>query len=223
MSVNNDISLRIKRVIEELFKGNQSEFARHVGISEAGVRSYLSGTLPKADILQKILASTAISCEWLVMGEGEMMCSKSKNYKNEQNREFRAIYNNVIPLIPMYAVTEFGIGKASQKTKNECEKYVIPNFREAEFLVQIKGNSMYPRLSSGDIVACKTLKLDAFIQWNKVYVVGSAQEVLIKRVKKGRDKNHIQLVSENQNYDPFEIPRKDIISLAIVLGVIRHE
>ncbi len=65
------MSLRIKRIIDELFDGNKSEFARIAGISESAVRSYLMNTIPKADVLEKIANSVAISCEWLVTGRGE--------------------------------------------------------------------------------------------------------------------------------------------------------
>ncbi|KAA6352087.1 hypothetical protein EZS27_000571 [termite gut metagenome] len=67
------ISLRIKRIVTELYDGNQSEFARKIGISESNVRSYLVGTTPKADVLEKIVKNIAISYEWLLTGEGSML------------------------------------------------------------------------------------------------------------------------------------------------------
>lgn len=128
-----------------------------------------------------------------------------------------------IPLIPLDAVAGFGINNGSQVMEYEYETYVIPSFKGAEFLIQVKGSSMYPKYASGDIVACKKLPLDTFFQWNKVYVVDSEQGVLIKRIKQGSDRDHIMLVSENTKYDPFELHRQDITSLAIVIGVIRLE
>lgn len=71
--MSNCISQRISRVISELFDGNKSEFARVVGVSESAVRSYLANTIPKADVLEKIAENTAVSCEWLVLGRGDMM------------------------------------------------------------------------------------------------------------------------------------------------------
>lgn len=72
------ISLRINRIINELFDGNKSEFARIVGISESAVRSYLANTIPKADVLEKIANNTAISCEWLVLGRGDMIAQPNQ-------------------------------------------------------------------------------------------------------------------------------------------------
>jgi phage repressor protein C with HTH and peptisase S24 domain len=52
--------------------------------------------------------------------------------------------------------------------------------------------------------------LDTFFQWNKVYVVDTEQGVLIKRVRRGPDDNHITLVSENERYEPFALHRSAI-------------
>lgn len=71
--MENGISLRIKKIIDELYNGNKSEFARIVGISESNVRSYLGDTVPKADVLIKIATKIAISCEWLLLGKGNML------------------------------------------------------------------------------------------------------------------------------------------------------
>ena len=128
-----------------------------------------------------------------------------------------------IPLIPLSA-------KAGSLTidqtvlEYECERYIIPAFKGADFLVPVKGSSMYPKYSSGDIVACRRVSLsDLFFQWNKVYVIDTNQGPLIKRVKPGSDKEHISLVSENPNYDPFELPLNAIYAVALVIGVLRLE
>ncbi|EJX03455.1 hypothetical protein EVA_08439 [gut metagenome] len=106
----------------------------------------------------------------------------------------------------------------------ECERFVVPTFKGAEFLISVKGSSMYPKYNSGDIVACKRIPLqDIYFQWNKVYVLDTDQGALIKRVKPGSDKNHILIVSDNTNYDPFELPLSRIYNVALVIGVIRLE
>jgi len=128
-----------------------------------------------------------------------------------------------IPLITIEAMAGFSKGDF-QIMNNECKHYVIPVFRNAQFLIRIAGSSMIPKYSSGDIVACKKLSLnDIFFQWNKVYVLDTDQGALIKRIKPGSDKQHIKCVSENSNYDPFELSLTQIHSLALVIGVVRLE
>lgn len=128
-----------------------------------------------------------------------------------------------IPLIPIDAMAG-GLSDNSQIVMEyECEHYVIPMFKGAEFLIPVKGDSMQPKYYSGDIVACKRLPLDTFFQWNRTYVIDSEQGVLIKRVRKGEDNHHITMVSENPEYEPFQLEKSQIYSLALVIGVVRAE
>lgn len=130
-----------------------------------------------------------------------------------------------IPLIPIEAMAGFGSGEV-QVMDYETSNYKVPEFTElkANFMIRVKGSSMYPKYSSGDLVACKKLYLsDIFFQWNKVYVLDTAQGAIIKRVKKGSDKEHLLLISENPNYDPFELHISQINAIALVVGVIRLE
>ena len=112
--------------------------------------------------------------------------------------------NEGIPLIPIEAMAG---ALTSEQTvlEYECERYVVPMFKGADFLIPVKGSSMYPKYSSGDIVACQRVSMgDLFFQWNKVYVIDTNQGALIKRIKPGSDKDHILIVSDNEKYDPFE-------------------
>ena len=42
--------------------------------------------------------------------------------------------------------------------------YDVPDFKQADFLIRMKGNSMYPKYSSGDIIACAVIKETLFPQ-----------------------------------------------------------
>jgi len=128
-----------------------------------------------------------------------------------------------IPLIPIGAMAGFGLGEMSV-LDYECERFVVPSFRGADFLIAVKGTSMYPKYNSGDIVACKKLNIrDIFFQWNKVYVIDTDQGPLIKRIKRGKNDSYIQVVSENPDFDPFELPISKVYSVALVVGCIRME
>ncbi len=169
-----------------------------------------------------------VNPSWLLTGVGPMLkstedvphsvvCEKQEDY----NKAIRD--NSGIPLIPTSAFAGFAAGE-QVVLEYECERYVVPVFRDAEFLIPVKGSSMSPKYNSGDIVACKKLPLnDLFFQWNKVYVLDTAQGVLIKRIKKGSDNDHILIVSDNADYDPFELHKNQLTSIAIVIGVIRLE
>lgn len=127
-----------------------------------------------------------------------------------------------IPLIPINAMAGAFVGE-QVVLELECERYVVPAFKDAEFLITVKGSSMIPKYNSGDIVACKRMPLDTFFQWNKVYVLDTEQGPLIKRIKKGSTADTLTIFSDNPSYEPFELPRTKIYHIALVVGVIRLE
>ena len=83
---------------------------------------------------------------------------------------------------------------------------------------------MYPNYQNGDIAACKHLPAGTLFQWNKVYVIISTKlGVLVNRVCRSDNDNFIALVSDNKNYDTFELPKSELLAAAIVTGIIRAE
>jgi phage repressor protein C with HTH and peptisase S24 domain len=112
-----------------------------------------------------------------------------------------------------------------QITKDDIDNsYFIPDFKGADFMIRVKGDSMYPRYNSGDIVACKKLNIrDIFFQWNKVYILDTEQGAILKRISKANDQDKVLVVSDNEAYAPFELKLSQIHGVAIVVGVIRPE
>jgi len=162
-----------------------------------------------------------LSAEWLLTGNGKML--KENSLLLEPEKKYHAKKSDKgIPLIPITAMAGAFTGDL-QILDQECDRYVVPIFKGADFLIPVKGSSMYPKYSSGDIVACKRIPIDTFFQWNKVYVLDTDQGPLIKRVNQGKAENSILIVSDNDKYPPFELNRTQIHNIALVLGVIRLE
>ena len=183
---------------------------------------------------------------WLLKGEGEALRGqgskeekatslKNKVFSKELEVKNKEIENSLpiaklatspnegIPLIPFEAMAG---ALTSEQTilEYECERYIVPAFKGADFLINVKGDSMLPTYKSGDMVACKRVPMsDYFFQWNKAYVVDTNQGPLIKRIKPALDKKNLFLISDNASYDPIEIPVSAIHAVALVIGVIRLE
>jgi phage repressor protein C with HTH and peptisase S24 domain len=242
------INERFDAIIKVLFGGNKRAFALHIGVNPTVVENVV-GTRkgkPSFDFLEKVCAKANISAEWLLMGKGDMIMdmfefrktpmifhSDPKLYENDLEEistgdekpiaHLTESPHEGIPLIPIEAMAG---ALTSEQTvlEYECERYVVPVFKGADFLIPVKGLSMYPKYNSGDIVACQRVPMsDLFFQWNKVYVIDTTQGPLIKRIKPGSDKEHILIVSDNEKYDPFELPYSAIRAVALVVGVIRLE
>ena len=212
----------IERLLQivEYYKLSVREFERLIGVSEGVINKTIArNTGLKAETIQKIVEKfQQISLNWILLGEGEMLKSDDKPVAKQTDNP-----NEGIPLIPVEAMAG-ALTCDNTILEYECDRYVIPMFKGADFLIPVKGSSMYPKYSSGDIVACQRVDMNnLFFQWNKVYVIDTNQGALIKRIKPGHDENHILIVSDNEKYDPFELPYSAIHAVALVIGVIRLE
>lgn len=201
----------------------KSKFYNDLGIK----RGLLDSDKLKASVTDVVIAKILaiykdLNINWLLTGEGNMLRTESEKENIPVAHPSDSPMEG-IPLIPISAMAGAFTGEQSV-LEYECERFVVPTFKGAEFLISVKGSSMYPKYNSGDIVACKRLPMDdIFFQWNKVYVLDTDQGPLIKRVKPGSDKEHVLIVSDNEHYEPFELPLDRIYHVALVIGVIRLE
>lgn len=200
---------------------NVRQFEQLISASNGMIRKAITNN---TDIQSKWIAKIIdnfpnLNPEWLLTGKGNML--RDDNPPVAAAIEARQGVT-ALPLIPITAFAGFG-SQAFQDLQVE-HYYEVPEFKQADFLMRIKGNSMYPKYSSGDIIACAIVKEMLFFQWNKIYAIyTNSQGVLVKRVKPSKIKESILLVSDNDKYDPFDIPISEIMRIALVIGVIRLE
>lgn len=182
---------------------------------------------------------------WLMTGEGNMLKSAEnislampETRKKEQGSiqkktniiapsvEIVSPNNKGIPLVTQTAVAGFGNADFAIQEADVKEYYIVPKFRyhQVDFMIEISGSSMYPKYNSGDVVACTILHDGAFIQWNKCHIVATREQgILCKRLMPGSSNDMLKMVSDNENYPPFEVSKDDITGIALVVGVIRLE
>lgn len=219
MKKTNTIHERLKVIVDTFAEKKNTVLASVLGTSEANIRNYLKNTPPRSDMLEKIVNIYDVNPEWLLMGVGNMLKEKDCDVTEE-------LSSIGIPLIPIEALAGLAGDDNDGIRYEDCDRYVVPDFEKSgiEFLVKVSGSSMYPKYSSGDVLACKRIKDVLFFQWGKIYVIDSSQGQLVKRVFEHENPDYLLLVSENkENYPPFALPKSDIRSLSIVLGVIRME
>lgn len=119
-----------------------------------------------------------------------------------------------IPLIPIEVVAGWNGVDTQGVSVIDCEQYHIPDFMAAgaEYLIRVSGSSMYPKYSSGDILACKKIHEITFFQWGKIYVIDSAQGAMVKRLFEcTTNTDNIICKSDNEKYPPFELPKSEIV------------
>lgn len=216
--------------METTVKDRVMEFIRHKNISvrafEKACRlsnGYVRGiekTIMPAKIEAISLNFPELNVGWLLTGEGSMLKPPPDGVPTARHASKNS---EGIPLIPISAMAGAFTGDTTVM-EYECERYVIPAFKGADFLIQVKGNSMQPTYYAGDLVACQRVPMgDLFFQWGKTYVLDTAQGALIKRIKHGSDNNHVLVVSDNPEYEPFELARDQFYGVALVCGLVRLE
>ncbi len=137
---------------------------------------------------------------------------------------YKAGPKSELPMIPESAIAGLGSGELTIHENDIEDRYFIPEFSKADFLIRVKGSSMYPKYNPGDIVACKRVSKSAFIQWNKAYVLDTSQGIMIKRIVKSTTSGQWILRSENKDYQDIDIdPAVDVNSINLVIGMIRLE
>lgn len=218
-----EISIIKQNILQYLdYKGvSKYEFYQKTGVSN-GVLSQKSG-ISEDNILRFLSYYKEVNPEWLLTGKGEMLKSK-KHIVEEPRGVYGNNMKNLVPLLPIEAIAGFGVGDWTIHETDVQEKYLVPDFNGIDFMIKVKGSSMYPKYNSGDIVACRKINWKSFIQWNKPHVISTKEQgIIVKRINKSSEQNFFTLVSDNQAYPPFDIPQEEITGIALIIGVIRLE
>lgn len=201
------------RAIREKVGISQEEFAKLLGVSSRTVQNWERGkTIPdsKREMLRKIAidkTATPLKPQSYFGGDDGTVVS--------------------LPLIPLDAVAGLPTDDNDGVLFDNCERYTIPEFsaKGAQYLIRVSGTSMLPKYNNGDILACRRIDEITFFQWGKVYVMDTRQGALVKKLFPDKSNpDNVLCVSENKSeFPPFSLPKEEIRSLSIVVGVIGVE
>ena len=197
------------------------EFYKESGVTR-GILQQNNG-ISEDNIARFLAYAPDVNIEWLLTGEGPMLSHPTPPTPPTKPTSHPS--TSGIPLIPLDAVAGFPAESGGGVRLEDCERYVIPEFENkgANFLIRVSGDSMVPLYYSGDLLACRKITDIRFFQWGTVYVLETSQGVLVKRVQESIDHaDSILCVSENSSvHHPFLLPRDDIRSLSIIVGLVR--
>ena len=203
------------------------EFYKESGVTR-GILQQNNG-ISEDNIARFLAYAPDVNIEWLLTGEGPMLSHPTTptppTPPTKPTKPTSHPSTSGIPLIPLDAVAGFPAESGGGVRLEDCERYVIPEFENkgANFLIRVSGDSMVPLYYSGDLLACRKITDIRFFQWGTVYVLETSQGVLVKRVQESVDHaDSILCVSENSSvHHPFLLPRDDIRSLSIIVGLVR--
>ena len=214
-----DKSLILNKIKSYLNLKSDTELANFLGIKPQVLSNWRARNTFDTELIYTKCVD--IDANWLLTGEGEMLKSGNTNTETSKEESVKGI-----PLVNATAIGGYGNNVFSFEERDVKDYYVIPKFKhkQVDFMIEVEGSSMYPKYNSGDVVACRIIKERNFIQWNKTHVIATREQgIIIKRIKPSDAPNSLLMVSDNESYDPFNVPEEEIEGLAIVVGVIRLE
>lgn len=224
MKKNTEFSERFAQMLNYLGV-NKNEFAETLKYNRSQtIYDIANGKcLPSFDFFVRFFDSEyseKVNLDWLLKGEGAIDLS----YREAINNTFSNL-SKQIPLIPIEAIAGKAGGELTILESDIEQRYVIPEFHKADFLIRVKGNSMYPKYSAGDILACIRVGKEkwSYLKWNTAFVLDTDIGVMVKRILKSTNKKEWILRSDNKEYQDIEIPITSIYGISMVMGVIRFE
>lgn len=201
------------------------------GVISRGIKK---GTDISSQWVSKIIETFSdINPSWLLTGQGNMYKSPdlATNHATSNARTLAPFIGDQTTTIGIPLVSEMAVGglSGSHFSIQESDilgRYNIPKFRnsDADFLIEVRGDSMTPIISAGDIIACSILRDSKFIQWNKIHLISTTEQgLIVKRLRRSSDPKCLLAVSDNPDYEPFDIPKDEIVGMARVIGSVHFE
>jgi transcriptional regulator with XRE-family HTH domain len=228
--MENTENQRIK-IIRKVLKLSQNDFSKAIGITQSALSHYESGANSiSLGVLQNIRKVYKINLNWLVSGQGEMI---ENSYDFTGVSEPQEVYglrtdNSIeIQRIPLYSMeVAAGITQLYKDNFPTKEYISISNMPKCDGAKYAIGDSMYPLIKSGDIMAYKITNDHNTVLYGQMYILdfildGEEYELVKFLQKSYKGDDYIKLVSENQHHQPIDIPRKCINGLALVKATIR--
>ena len=224
----------IKEIIIKLieFKGLPKEkFYKDIGMTSANFRGKAKNTPLNSNAIENILSVIPdANLNWLITGDGNMIKKEVLLTEPTQVYQLRTDRNHDNQIIPLYNL-EATAGLVNlfqnQGDQTPIDTIRIPNLPKCDGAVFVTGDSMYPLLKSGDIVAYKQIyDFNNDIFWGEMYLVSvevaGEEFVSVKYIQKSeKGEQYVKLVSQNQHHQPKNVSLNKVRALALVKASIR--
>lgn len=202
------------KYLRKLRGWTQEEFATKLGIKRSLIGAYEEERAdPRLDVLEILADIFKLSLDELLLKD---LSNNSDNYlaKRRQQKMMTAD-RNIIHFVPVKAAAGYLASYADTEFIDELNTFTLPmlsggNYRAFEII----GDSMLPT-PSGSIIVGEKIENTSDIKNSQAYIVVSRNEgIVYKRVEKnGRSKNKLTLVSDNPQYQPYQVNAEDVVEL----------
>lgn len=202
------------KYLRKLRGWTQEEFANKLGIKRSLIGAYEEERAdPRLDVLEILADMFKLSLDELLLKD---LSVTSDNYMAKRRQQkMMSADRNLIHFVPVKAAAGYLASYADTEFIDELNTFTLPmlsggNYRAFEII----GDSMLPT-PSGSIIVGEKIENTSDIKNSQAYIVVSRNEgIVYKRVEKNnRTKNKLMLVSDNPQYQPYQVNAEDVMEL----------
>ncbi len=217
------------KYLRKLRGWTQEEFANKLNIKRSLIGAYEEERAdPRLDVLEIVADTFKLTLDELLLKDLSASSNSGSYLQKRRMQKMATAERNVIHFVPVKAAAGYLTGYADTEFIDELNTFTLPmltggNYRAFEII----GDSMLPTPSGSIIVGEKVDSLDD-VKNNQAYIVVSRNEgIVYKRiVKNNKQKNKLSLVSDNPNYQPYQVNAEDIVELwqaQVVIGKVASQ
>jgi repressor LexA len=206
--------IRQARTKKEL---DQTKLAAKLDVATRTVQRWEKGEqVPDSNYLMRIAKVTGVTPHWLLTGDGDLYpkAPSESNVIPLTNARYKRVELVSLPLLSSVP----GGAPSLMFHPDYVEKYItVDDIKDTNaFALEVKGNSMAPRIEDGDIIVVSP-KLEA--RTGDICVVRVNDEDTVKRVKV--EDQYLHLIPLNPDYEPMMVKKKDVTFMWRVVKVIK--
>ena len=201
------------KYLRKLRGWTQEEFAIKLGIKRSLIGAYEEERAdPRLEVLEIICDIFKLTLDEVLLKD---LSNTSGSYLSRRRQQkMMSAERNLIHFVPVKAAAGYLAGYADSEFIDELNTFTLPMLSGGDYRAfEIIGDSMMPTPSGSIIVGEKVGAED--IKNNQPYIVVSRNEgIVYKRiVKSNKTKNKFTLVSDNPQYQPYQVNAEDVVEL----------
>ncbi len=202
------------KYLRKLRGWTQEEFANKLGIKRSLIGAYEEDRAdPRLDVMEIVCQMFKTTLDELMLKD--MSDTGGSYLAKRRMQKMMTAERNVIHFVPVKAAAGYLAGYADNEFIDELNTFTLPmlsggNYRAFEII----GDSMMPT-PSGSIIVGEKVEDTEDVKNNQAYIVVSRNEgIVYKRiVKSNKAKNKLTLVSDNPQFQPYQVNAEDIVEL----------
>ena len=202
------------RYLRKLRGWTQEEFANKLKIKRSLLGAYEEERAePRLEVTETICNIFKLSMEEFFLKD--LSAARGTSYLEKRRQMKLAAEISEIQFVPLKAAAGYLAGYADPDFLDELNTFTLPMLAPGQYRAfEIMGDSMLPT-PSGSVIVCERVDDKEDIKNSQAYIVVSRNEgIVYKRImKNNKAKAKITLVSDNPQYEPYNINADDVLEM----------